>query len=416
MSVLESFLMGKEARRQADAAGQISAMNAYLQQNGQAIFAGDQNALAQLAGFGPQGLQLAMGMQGDIQARERQAAMDAQAAADREYQMGRQEKQDARADEQWRIELEAFAAEKTAAEREAMAAQLENTVKAGLAIQSPEQWDAFVTQNGAPELAGQFENREALAAQYMSMAEVLKTYGPQEAPKPSTEIAKLKADLDAGLITQADYEAEMARRAPKGTTLTVDPATGAVTYSEGAGVGGGGPSSGDALRAQITDTQSMLDMISGIANDPALPGVTGSLEGGGGNNVDEFGALQRAYYGDAGLGVIQKIAQLQGNAWLGARALLKGGGQITDYESKKAESAMARLSRAQGDKEFVAALKDLEDALRDGLAKLEGKGAAAKEAAPAPDSAMPQAGTVEDGYRFKGGDPSDPANWEAVDG
>ena len=37
----------------------------------------------------------------------------------------------------------------------------------------------------------------------------------------------------------------------------------------------------------------------------------------------------------------------------------KGGGAITDYESRKAESAMARFSRAQGDAEFKAALKDL---------------------------------------------------------
>ena len=35
---------------------------------------------------------------------------------------------------------------------------------------------------------------------------------------------------------------------------------------------------------------------------------------------------------------------------------------------------MARLSRAQGDKEFQAALTDLKTAIQDGMAKLEGAG------------------------------------------
>lgn len=368
-SILEAFLAGKEARRQADAADQLGAMNAFLGQNGQAIFGGDQNALAQLAGFGPQGLQMAMGMQGDIQARDRQAAMDAQAAEDRAYNRERQSKADARADQKWEMELAEYKKGLSAEQAAEEAAQLENAAKMALTATSPEQWDELATQNGAPELVGQFDNREAVAAQFMSMAEVLKQTNP-EPPKPTTEVAKLKADLDAGLIDQATYEAELARRAPKGTTLTVDPATGAVTYTEGVGVGGGAPTSGDALRTSMTDAQTVIDLIDEIASDPALASVTGAYEGGGGNNVDDFSFARRAYYGDKGLAVIQKISQLQGNAWLGARALLKGGGAITDYESKKAEGAMARLSRAQGDEEFKAALKDLEDALRDGMAKL----------------------------------------------
>ncbi len=115
-------------------------------------------------------------------------------------------------------------------------------------------------------------------------------------------------------------------------------------------------------------------MIDEIAKDPSLPRVTGSIEGGGGNDVREFNMAQRAYYGDKGLAVIQKIYQLQNTAWLAARDLLKGGGQITDYESRKAEGAMSRLERAQGTTEYKAALQDLRDAITDGVAKLKAAG------------------------------------------
>lgn len=335
---------------------------------GAQIMAGDQAALNQLAQFDPMA---AMDVQGVFMDRERQARQDARTAVT-----------DSRADQEWEWQVEEYKKGITAEQAAAEAAKIEEAVKMGLMAQTPEQWDALMGQLGQSDLVGQFGNREAIAGRYMSVADVLKRNEPGD---PLTTEAKLAADFQAGRIDQATYEAGLARLAPKGTSLTVDPTTGAVTFQEGVGVGGaGGTTSGDALRTQITDARSMLDMISNIANDPALPGVTGPVEGGGGNNVDEFGVLQRMYYGDAGLGVIQKIAQLQGNAWLGARALLKGGGAITDYESKKAESAMARLSRAQGDAEFQAALKDLEDALREGIKKLEGSAQpVAPTAAPA---------------------------------
>lgn len=236
MSILESFLAGKEARRVADAAEQINAMQSFIGQNGAAIMGGDANALGQLAGFGQQGLQMAMGIQGDVQQRERQAALDAQAAEDRTYNRSRDKITDQRADQKWEMELAKYKKGLSAEQAAAEAAQLENAAKMALTATSPEQWDELAQQNGAPELVGQFDNREAVAAQFMSMAEVLKQTNP-EPGKPLTEAAQLKADLDAGRIDQATYESEMARRAPKGSKISFDPATGAMTIEEGVGVG-----------------------------------------------------------------------------------------------------------------------------------------------------------------------------------
>ena len=332
---------------------------------GAQIAAGDPNALAALAGFDPNA---SLGVQGNIlglQAQKQNMAFSAE-----EMQMKRDAAK-ASAAASLQEQAATLTKEQLAQEQQALSEALsggaffyQNKDKAG--------YDAFLTSKGLDPAEFPFEAFPAHAATVEGVLDAMKAFEPPAAPKPQTEAAQLKADLDAGLIDQATYQAEIARRAPKGTSLTVDPATGAVTYSEGVGVGGTAPTSGDALRTSMTDAESVVALIDEIAKDPALPGVTGSWEGGGGNNVDEFSGTRRAYYGDAGLSVIQKIAQLQGNAWLGARALLKGGGAITDYESRKAEAAMARLSRAQGDKEFQAALTDLKTAIQDGMAKLEG--------------------------------------------
>ena len=51
--------------------------------------------------------------------------------------------------------------------------------------------------------------------------------------------------------------------------------------------------------------------------------------------------------------------QLAGKAFLQAFESLKGGGQITETEGKKATEAIARLDTAQSDEEYVAALNEL---------------------------------------------------------
>lgn len=65
------------------------------------------------------------------------------------------------------------------------------------------------------------------------------------------------------------------------------------------------------------------------------------------------------------------LDQAQGQAFLQAREMLRGGGQITDYEGQRAENAIARLSTAQSQKAFNDALNDFQRAVEDGYAKIE---------------------------------------------
>lgn len=67
-------------------------------------------------------------------------------------------------------------------------------------------------------------------------------------------------------------------------------------------------------------------------------------------------------------------ARLTNRAFLEAREVLRGGGQITDFESRKAEGAITNIedAMARGDKAlYLKALADFEEAVKAGYAKLE---------------------------------------------
>lgn len=69
-----------------------------------------------------------------------------------------------------------------------------------------------------------------------------------------------------------------------------------------------------------------------------------------------------------------ELAQAQGNAFLQARQVLKGAGQVTDYEGAKAESAYSRMvlaAQQNNQQEFVSAVQDFKQAVAEGYAKLQ---------------------------------------------
>jgi hypothetical protein len=108
------------------------------------------------------------------------------------------------------------------------------------------------------------------------------------------------------------------------------------------------------LQGALNKGQDALDLIQSVRDDPALPSITGVIQGG------LFApGIPGISGGQAGKDLSVKIDQLKGQTFLQAFESLKGAGQITEVEGQKATEAMARLNTAQSVEAYQAALDDL---------------------------------------------------------
>jgi hypothetical protein len=63
----------------------------------------------------------------------------------------------------------------------------------------------------------------------------------------------------------------------------------------------------------------------------------------------------------------RRLDQIKGSSFLQAFESLRGGGQITEIEGKKATDAIERMSRSQSEKEFTTAARDFQSVVRSGI-------------------------------------------------
>jgi hypothetical protein len=169
-------IMGALDRGRVAAEGQIglnrqNALAALYQDQGAQIMAGDQNALNALARMDPNA---ALGTQQNI--------LGVQSAR---QDMDFTAKKMAALDTATQREAEAYAKSISAEQAAQEAAALEAGIKQALAAPTPEAFDALMVQSGRPEMVGQFDNREVLAAQFMSVAEILKMNAGPEPLSPA---------------------------------------------------------------------------------------------------------------------------------------------------------------------------------------------------------------------------------------
>lgn len=152
---------------------------------------------------------------------------------------------------------------------------------------------------------------------------------------------------------------------------------------------------------RIVDNASLaLKTIEQIKAHPGRATGTGAI-----------GLVAPSIPGTQARGFANLVDQAKGKVFLEAFNSLRGGGQITEAEGAKATQALARLDRAQSQGDFDSALADLGEVVNLGLQRAH---ISAGLRPARPQDTGPQAGQVEDGYRFRGGNPSDPNNWEKV--
>lgn len=86
-----------------------------------------------------------------------------------------------------------------------------------------------------------------------------------------------------------------------------------------------------------------------------------------------------------------RLDQIKGQQFLQAFETLKGGGQITEVEGKKATDAISRMNTAQSEPEFKAAAQELQAIIRAGKQR-----ALQKAGSMPPSSAQPASGNIVD--------------------
>ncbi len=106
--------------------------------------------------------------------------------------------------------------------------------------------------------------------------------------------------------------------------------------------------------------QQTIDVVSQLKNHPGRKWATG---------VGWLNPLKYAPGTDAHNFMVL-ADQADGRVFSAAYETLKGGGQITEIESRKASQAIARMETSQSQDEYVRALEDFERAVRDGYDKL----------------------------------------------
>lgn len=162
----------------------------------------------------------------------------------------------------------------------------------------------------------------------------------------------------------------------------------AAAAARGATQGKAQATSAAQLPTEIANSEDMLNVLKDLKNSDGLRYIVGAY------SLTPGGAVPGTPQADA----LAVWEQVQGKAFLQAFQTLKGGGQITEVEGKKATAAITRLSnRQQSLGAFKKAITDLEDVVKAAQERARAKAGQAPAAPTSPAVVAPPATALKEG-------------------
>lgn len=116
-----------------------------------------------------------------------------------------------------------------------------------------------------------------------------------------------------------------------------------------------------ALPSVTANAEQTTQLIDDLLKSPGLPYAVGAS------------SVLPIIPGTAAADFNTRLEQIQGKQFLQAFESLKGGGQITEIEGKKATDAIARMSRAQTEEEFIKSANEFKGVVNTALERAKKK-------------------------------------------
>jgi hypothetical protein len=401
-NILGALTSGAQAAAATNAVMRDNALAQTYAQHGAGIAAGDQSALNALA------------MRDPFAAQQAQAGRLQMDATQQRMQFDREEM--AMLYEDAKAKAAEYSRTISAQQRAAEAADIESKVQGAAVLYDRgdrQGFEAFLASSGLDPAQFPFEQFPAIAATYIGFADALKL-GAQEAPEWQAATPEQAAAYGA---QAGQYNTKTGKfdpiNPPSGMAIETTP-DGGMRLVQGPGASSGsvkfteGQGKDNVFVTRARGALQKLEPVAGAltsrmdrAADFVPFGLGREVQGDSFQVAQQAGDeyLQAILRKDTGAAITTQEQELYGKTYLpqpgDGPAVLRAKAEARVRAIKAIEAGMSPEQMVVVDRAEIETAKGVAGATRT-------------------NSQAPQPGEIQDGFRFKGGNPADPSNWEAA--